>query len=118
MSKAEYQELVEFLGMKFEGLEERLTRVEIQGEETRHQLQIVAEGLTGLRSEVEVGFSWTRSEFGAVRSEMAEGFQAVRSEMADGFKAVRFEMADGFRGQGRTLQELDGRVTRMESLQA
>ena len=70
MSPAEYQELVEFLGkrfdridqqfeqvdqrfeqvdQRFDAVENRLARVEVKGEETRHHLQILAEGITAVR---------------------------------------------------------------------
>ena len=66
MTKSEYQDLVEFLGRKFDaidrrftglegrmdGLETRLTRVEVLCEENRHQIQIVAEGVVSLREEM------------------------------------------------------------------
>ena len=93
MTKSEYQELVEFLGPKLDAIENRLTRVEVLGEENRHQLRIVAEG---------VGAVW--SEVKAVRSEMAEGFRAVRSEMAAGFDA-----------QGQLIRGLGNRVGHLEA---
>ena len=80
MTRSEYQELVAFLGPKFDAMEGRLTRVEVGLEENRHQIQIVAEGVTALREEM------TR-EFAAVRSEMAGEFSSVRGEMAEGFRA-------------------------------
>ena len=118
MTRSEYQELVEFLGVQFgtidrrfdamdqrlDAMEERLTRVEVLAEDDRHQIRIVAEG---------VGAVW--SELGNVRSEMAEGFVAVRSEMAAGFDAVRSEMAAGFDAQGRLIRGLGGRVGRLEA---
>jgi len=121
MTRSEYQELVEFLGVqfgtidrRFDAMEERLTRVEVLAEDDRHQIRIVAEGVgavwselgnvrsemaegfAAVRSEMAEGFGAVWSEFGNVRSEMAEGFVAVRSEMAEGFVAVRSEMAAGF----------------------
>ena len=111
MTKSEYQELVEFLGPKLDAIENRMTRVEVLGEENRHQLRIVAEG---------VGAVW--SEVKAVRSEMDEGFIALRSEMAKGFGAVwtefetlRSEMAAGFDAQGRLIQGLGSRVGHLEA---
>ena len=77
MTKSEYQALVEFLGRKFDGvderfsgledrmtgledrmtgLEDRMTRVEVLCEENRHQIQIVAEGVMALRAEMVEGF--------------------------------------------------------------
>ena len=107
MTRSEYQELVEFLGgrfdiidrrfdaidrrfdavdQRFDAVETRLARVEVTGEQNLHCIQIVAEGLTAHRES-------TAREFAAVRREMAEGFQ----------------------GQGGLLQELSIRVERLES---
>ena len=66
MTRSEYQDLVEFLGRKFDAidrrfdaidrrfdaLEARVTRVEVLCEENRHQIQIVAEGVVSLREEM------------------------------------------------------------------
>ena len=100
MTKSEYQELVEFLGPKFDAIDrrfdamdERLTSVEVLAENDRRQIQILAES---------VGAVW--SDLKAVRSEMDEGFAAVRSEMAAGFDA-----------QGRLIRGLGGRVGRLEA---
>jgi hypothetical protein len=75
MTRSEYQELVEFLGRRFDTIdrrfdtvETRLTRVEVMSERNLHYIQIVAEGLTAHRES-------TAREFAAVRREMAEGFQ-------------------------------------------
>ena len=125
MTPTEYSELVTFLASKFDGIDVqfeamkgRLTRVEVSHEETRHQVQVLAEGLTALRSEM-------RGEFVAVRGEMREGFAsvwsefgAVRTEMAEGFAAVRKEMRDGFEGQGKLIRGLSARVGRWEGHQA
>ena len=54
---------------RFDGIEGRLARVEVGLEENRHQTQILAEGLTSLRSEM-------GREFVAVRKEMLECFDA------------------------------------------
>jgi chromosome segregation ATPase len=120
MTRSEYQELVEFLGPKFEaidrrfdaidrrfeaidrrldGLEVRLTRVEVGVEENRHQIQLLAEGVTAVDQKLERFREETREEFRGVRSEMAGGFASVWSE----FGNVRREMAQGFQAQGRLL---------------
>ncbi len=81
MTKSEYQELVEFISPKFDrigsrfdaiderfdGFDERLRRVEILGEGNRHQIQIVAEAVSGNDRRLE-----------AFRSEVAVGFQDLR----------------------------------------
>ena len=84
MTRSEYQELVEFLGprfdridhrfeaidrrfdamdqrfdamdQRFEGIEERLTRVEVSLEENRHQTQVLAEGITAVDQRLRRGF--------------------------------------------------------------
>jgi hypothetical protein len=116
MTRSEYQELVEFLGPKFDkveerfdAVEERLTRAEVLGEENRHQVQAVSEAfsfnrkatareLTAIRSEMTEGFATVWSGFGILRQETAEGFKTVRAESAAEFKTLRAEMAKGFAG--------------------
>ena len=114
MTKSEYQELVEFLGRKFDnidrrfdavegrltGVEERLTGVEVLGERDRDWTRVLAEAISSHHRKVD--------DF---RDEMKEEFRCVRTEMAVGLKAIRSEMAKGFDGLGR-------RVTRLESLEA
>ncbi len=81
MTKSEYQELVEFIAVRFDrndkrfdtmdgrfdAMDERLRRVEILGEDNRHQIQLVAEGVSGVDGKLE-----------AFRSEVAVGFQDLR----------------------------------------
>ena len=66
MTKSEYQELVEFIGPRFDGINERLRRVEILGEDNRHQIEIVAEAVSAVDAKLE-----------AFRTEVAAGFQNV-----------------------------------------
>ncbi len=114
MTRSDYQELTDFIGRQFAATNSRLTRVEVGVEENRHQIQILAEGITALRGEMD-------REFTAVRSEMAAGFTSVwsefgtvRKEMADGFSAVRGEMASGFEVQGKLIKGIGARVDRLE----
>ncbi|MCJ7627686.1 MAG: hypothetical protein MUO50_04780 [Longimicrobiales bacterium] len=114
MSPSEYSELVTYLASKFEALEaslarveDRLARVEVAGEENRHQIQILAEGITALRSEM-------GKEFAAVRTVMAEGFAGVWSE----FGNVRKEMAAGFQAQSKLIGGIGVRVDRLEGHRA
>jgi phage tail tape-measure protein len=65
MTKSEYQELVEFIAPRFDRIDERLRRMEILGEENRHQIQIVSKAVSD-------------SKFDAFRSEVAAGFQDLR----------------------------------------
>lgn len=99
VTKSEYQELAEFIALRFDrndkrfdgmdkrldAIDERLHNVEILGEDTRHNLQIVAEAVTGLD----------------------QRFEAFRSEVAVGFRDVRglIQMSH---------HALDHRVTRLE----
>ena len=114
----EYRQLVEFIAPRFDDLGRRLTRVEVLGEENRHQIQIVAEGVTAVDRKLEAFRGEVKEEFREVRDEMAVGFQAVRSEMAEGFQAVRSEMAEGFDAQGKLIRGLGGRVERLEARRA
>ena len=75
MTKSEYQELVEFIAprfdridVRFDAIDERLRRVEILGEENRHQIEIVAEA---------VAKTVSIDKFEAFRSEVATGFQNI-----------------------------------------
>ena len=94
MTKSEYQELVEFIAPRFDGMnkrfdavDERLSRVEILGEENRHQIQVVAEAVSDTVS---------NATFEALRSEVAAGFADLRELL----RASHIE--------------LDRRVTRLE----
>jgi hypothetical protein len=112
MTRSEYQELVEFLGQRFDGVdrrfdavEDRLTRVEVGVEGNRHQIQVLAEGLSSLDQKLE-----------RFREDTAEGFRAVRSEMAGGFASVWFEfgtvrkeMAQGFQAQSKLIKGIGAR---------
>ena len=71
MTKSEYQELVEFVALRFDRVDERfnatderLHRAEILAEDTRHQVRIVAEGVATVDRKLE--------DF---RSEVADGFR-------------------------------------------
>ena len=60
----------------FDKIESRLSRVEVTGEETRHLVQLVAEGVTTVDRKVE-----------ALRGDMTRGFADIREETALGFLA-------------------------------
>ena len=115
MTKSEYQELVEFIAprfdrfdkgldaidgrfdavdkrfdaidKRFDAIDDRLRRVEILGEENRHQIQILAEAVSDTVS---------NDKFEAFRAEVAAGFEDLRELL-----------------QASHL-ELDRRVTRLE----
>lgn len=136
------RELVEFLGRRFDAIdqrfdamdrrfeamderltsiEERLSRVEVRGEQNRHYIELVAEGvaaldrkLDGFRTEVEERFRWVDRRFTWVGERFLE--------MDERFDAVdrRFDRMDGrFDGQGEAtrsaLELLAGRLSRLES---
>ncbi len=94
MTKSEYQELVEFIAPRFDGInkrfdaiDDRLRRVEILGEDNRHQIRILAEAVSDTVS--------------------SDKFEAFRSEVAAGFEDLRELL-------GASHLELDRRVTRLE----
>ena len=96
MTRSEYQDLVEFLGTRFDAIdrrfdaiESRLARVEVSGEENRHHIQILAERI-----------------------------EALEQKMDREFRAVRAEMADGFRTQGLMINALETRMGRWEGKSA
>jgi hypothetical protein len=77
MSPGEYQELVGFLAeqfkridARFDGVDARLTRVEVTGERTQHDLGLVIERVDLLDAKVERYHFETKEEFASVRSEM------------------------------------------------
>jgi chromosome segregation ATPase len=143
MTRSEYQELVEFLGKKFDAidrrfeaidrrfdaidrrfdaLEGRVTRVEVTQEQDRDLIQAVAEGVASLSERLDRFQEEVSSEFRAIRSEMSAGFTSVwaefgtvRSEMSAGFTSVREEMSLGFSEQRELIERLDGRVGRLEA---
>jgi len=93
MTKSEYRELVEFLGVRFariderfETLETRLTRVEVLEEENRGLIRTVAEGVTTVDRKIE----------------------ELRGEMHAGFREQR-ELLEASHG------ELDRRLRRVEA---
>ncbi len=88
MTKREYQELREFLAVRFDAmdqrfdaLEEQLIRIELLAEENHHQMRMVAERIVSLQK-----------------------------TMTEGRKAGRPEKAAGFDAQGRLLRGLGNRV--------
>ena len=56
MTRSDYQELTDFIGRQFAATNSRLTRVEVSVEESRHHIQVLAEGITALDQKVERGF--------------------------------------------------------------
>ena len=137
MTRSEYQELVEFLGKKFDAidrrfdaidrrfdaLEGRVTRVEVTQEQDRDLIQAVAEGVASLSERLDRFQEEVSSEFRAIRSEMSAGFTSVweefgtvRSEMSAGFTSVREEMSLGFSEQTKLTERLDARISRCEAL--
>lgn len=123
MTRSEYQELVEFLGKKFNAIEARLTRVEVTQEQNRALIETVSEGVENANERLDRFQEEVSSEFRAIRSEMSVGFTSVweefgtvRSEMAAGFTSVREEMNLGFSEQTKLIERMDARVSRCEAL--
>ena len=84
LTKSEFQQLVEFLGIKLdatdrrlEGIDRRLRRVEMFGEDTCHRVELLAEGLGAFHVQVDRHFDAVDREFGAVRAEMVEGSRVL-----------------------------------------
>jgi predicted nucleic acid-binding Zn-ribbon protein len=119
MTRSEYQELVEFLGKKFDAidrrfdaidrrfdaLEGRVTRVEVTQEQDRDLIQAVAEGVASLSERLD-----------RFQEEVSSEFRAIRSEMSAGFTSVREEMSLGFSEQTKLTERLDARISRCEAL--
>ena len=115
MTRSEYQELVEFLGKKFDAIDrrfdaidERLTRVEVTQEQDRDLIKAVSEGVANVNERLDRFQEEVGSEFRAVRSEMASGFSSVWVE----FVRVREEMRPGFAEQSKRLERLEDRFDR------
>ena len=72
MTKSEYHELIDFLGVRFdrierrfEALEQRVTRVEIGQESLRDDMRAIADGLLGLSDRVDRLEAEVRGRFDA-----------------------------------------------------
>ena len=103
MTRSEYQDLVEFLGRRFDAMDGRfdamdgrLTRVEVLAEDNRHQIQLLAEGITAVDHKLD----------------------RFRDHVTEEFRAVRAEMADGFRFQAKLSKSLGARMDRWEGQRA
>jgi hypothetical protein len=92
MTRSEYQELVEFLGKRFDAMEDRLSRVEVKQEQHRDLIEGVAEGVSSVNERLHRFQEEVAAEFRAVRSEMSAGFTSVWAE----FRTLRKEMTRGF----------------------
>ncbi len=124
MTKSEYQELVEFLGPKFDRIarrfdavdrrfdvveerltrvEERLTRVEVLGEDDRGRTRILAEAVSSLTQKID--------SLDQKVDSLDRKVDSLRDEIVHEFWVVRTEMAKGF-------ERLDSRVTRLEGFEA
>ena len=84
LTKSEFQQLVEFLGIKFDAIDQRFEgidgcrgRVEVLGEDTCRRVELLAEGLGAFHEQVHRRFDAVDREFRAVRAEMAEGFRVL-----------------------------------------
>ena len=110
MTRREYQELVEFLGKKFDAMEDRLRRVEVTQEQTGDLIKAVAEGVANVNERLDRFQEEVAAEFRAVRSEMSAGFEAVWVE----FRTLRKEMTRGFEEQSRLIERLDTRLSGLE----
>ena len=80
----------EGVDVRFEGIESRLARVEVLGERSQHHIELLAEGLRGLRQE------------------MNQRFEVVDHRMAEGFASMRSEMVEDFGNLDRRLERLEG----------
>ncbi len=68
MTADENQQLFEFIGKKFDVLDQRLTRVEVLHEEHGHRFEIVEEGLTAFREQVDRRFEQVGAELRSIHS--------------------------------------------------
>ena len=114
MTRSEYQELIQFLGQKFDRIDERfsliderfsridgrfdsvegrLAKVEVGNEQNAHQIQVLAEGITAVDQKLERFREEMAEEFRLVRAEMADGSRLVRADMAENSRLVRADMA-------------------------
>ena len=100
MTSGEYQQLIEFLGTKFEAIdrrfeaidrrlgliETRLTRVEVLHEDQGHRIELLAEGLTSFREEVARRFDHVELRFTEVDRrfyEVHEQLRLIRISVSD-----------------------------------
>jgi predicted nucleic acid-binding Zn-ribbon protein len=125
MTRSEYQELAEFVGKKFDrmdqrfdavdrrldAVEDRLRKVEVTQEQNRDLIKGVAEGVANVNERLNRFETTVADEFRAVRSEMSEGFTSVWAE----FRTVRSDMSRGFKEQSKLIEGLDVRVGNLEA---
>ena len=92
MTAGEYQQLVEFLGAKFDAIERRLTRLEVLFEEQGHRIELGAEGLTSFREEVGRRFNQVDVRFDGVDEQL----RLIRASVRD--QGTRIEQIERLPG--------------------
>jgi len=115
MTRSEYQELVEFLGVKFDAIDRRFDALEGQMDRLEVRMDAIEgrmDGLEGRLTRVEVSVEENRHLIQLV----AESVKALGERMDREFVAVRQEMADGFQLQGAAIRDLSARMDRWEGL--
>ncbi len=119
MTNSEYQELVQFLGRKFEEVDRRFdetaTKEELRAQqaETRRHFEVVAEGMRGQLQQVAEGLVNLDQKLDRFRQEVGTEFQEVKSMFRFSYAELDRRIASLEQGFA-TLQE---RVARMEARQ-
>lgn len=124
MERDDYKELVDFLGEKFERIDQRFEALDgevrshgVLLEENNKLIRTVAENTVTANQRLDRFQEEVREEFGAVRGEMRVGFDAVHERVdrvEETLGGTRAEMAAGFDRLEGTVGRLDERVDRLE----
>ena len=111
MTKSEYQQLVEFIAPKFDEMRHRSDEMRHQFDEMRREFVQRFDGIDTRLTKVEIYAEENRHRIEAV----AEGVDGLRTEMHSGFSALREEMAAGFELHGNVIRDLSVRVQHLET---
>lgn len=131
MDRDDYKELTDFLGTKFERIDQRFEQIDqrferVEGEirqvgvlveENTRRIQVLSEVIRTVEQRLDRFQDEVSGEFVAVRGEMKVGFGAVHERVdrvEETLGETRAEMAEGFRSVDSRFDGLDGRVERLE----
>jgi hypothetical protein len=120
MTRSEYQELVEFLGRRFDAIDQRFDAMDQRFDAMDQRFDAIDQRFDAIDQRFDaIETRLTRVEVMSERNLhyiqlVAEGLTAHRESTAREFAAVRREMAEGFQRQEGLLQDLTIRVERLE----
>ena len=113
MTRSEYQDLVEFIGPKFDRIERRFEAIDLRFDAVEERLTGVEERLTG----VEARLTGIDARLTRVEVTVEENRHLIQV-VAESVTSLREEMARGFSAQAKRIDGLDARVDRWEGRSA